>query len=446
MINLVGFLVAVALCAVSGVHADGTEKIRVACVGDSITFGFGIPDPNDNSYPAQLGKLLGKGWDVRNFGQTGLTLLKKGGAPYWNLSQYKAALAFNPDIVIIKLGTNDTKPDNWKHKDDYVTDYVDMIESFRKLPSRPKVFACYPVPVYPERWGIKDEIVREEVIPLIDKVSAKTGVKVIDLYKALSDRPDLFPDKVHPNAAGAEIIAKVVADEIRPKVPTISGYDYKLPSFEKGSRFLFQGDSITDMGRQRSQHQPGYKNHYLGHSHAFILAGRLGHSFPYAGFEFVNRGISGNKLGDLKKRWEADALDVKPDVLTILVGINNVITGKGLDTFESDYRELLNASRRANPNLRIVLIDPFVQKIGFPDHEVRWPIYRAEVDKMLVTVAKLAKEFDAVHIKMQGLFDEAAEAAPKGHWLWDGIHPSPQGYELIARHWLKAVSERWPNE
>ena len=78
MMNILWFFVAVALCAVSGVLADGTEKIRVACVGDSITFGFGIPDPNDNSYPAQLGKLLGKGWDVHNFGQTGLTLLKKG--------------------------------------------------------------------------------------------------------------------------------------------------------------------------------------------------------------------------------------------------------------------------------------------------------------------------------------------------------------------------------
>jgi len=149
MMNILWFFVAVALCAVSGVLAGGTEKIRVACVGDSITFGLGIPEPNDNSYPAQLGELLGKGWDVRNFGQSGLTLLKKGGVPYGNYSQYKAALAFNPDIVIIKLGTNDTKPDNWKHKGDYITDYVDMIESFRKLPSRPKVFACYPVPVFP---------------------------------------------------------------------------------------------------------------------------------------------------------------------------------------------------------------------------------------------------------------------------------------------------------
>lgn len=188
---------------------------RLACVGDSITFGAAIKDRAKNCYPAQLGRMLGEGWDVRNFGVNGATLLKKGDKPYWKQRAFGQAHAFEPEIVIIKLGTNDSKPQNWKHKDDYVADYVDLIESFRKLKSKPRVFICYPVPAYPGRWGITDKVMKEEVMPRLDEVAKKSGCKVIDLYSALSDKKEMFPDLVHPNAKGATLIAEAVSSAIK---------------------------------------------------------------------------------------------------------------------------------------------------------------------------------------------------------------------------------------
>jgi len=188
---------------------------KVACVGDSITYGAGIEERAENSYPVQLGRILGDRWEVRNFGVNAATLLKKGDKPYWSLPDYSAALAFNPDVVIIKLGTNDSKPQNWKYKDEYVSDYVELIRSFQELESSPNVWICYPVPAYPGRWGITDTVMKDEVIPLIDEVSRQTRAEIINLYAALSDKAELFPDSVHPNAAGAKIMAEVIAEKIK---------------------------------------------------------------------------------------------------------------------------------------------------------------------------------------------------------------------------------------
>ncbi len=188
---------------------------RIACVGDSITFGAAIKDRVKNCYPAQLGRMLGEKFEVRNFGVNGATLLKKGDKPYWKLKAYANARDFQPEIVVIKLGTNDSKPRNWKHKEEYFADYMELIESFRKLGSKPVVWLCYPVPAYPGRWGITDKVMKEEVMPRLDEVAKKSGCKVIDLYSALSDKKEMFPDLVHPNAKGATLIAEAVSSAIK---------------------------------------------------------------------------------------------------------------------------------------------------------------------------------------------------------------------------------------
>jgi len=193
---------------------DPSTPIKVACIGDSITYGAGIIDRGNNSYPTQLGRLLGENYIVMNYGVNAATLLKQGNKPYWNLNQFKAAQDFQPNIVVIKLGTNDTKPDNWKHKDQYKPDYLAMIKTFKDLDSKPTVYICYPAPVFPERWGISDKTVREEVIPLLDQIAKAGDVTIIDLYNPLKDKPDLVPDKVHPNAEGATIIAQTVKQAI----------------------------------------------------------------------------------------------------------------------------------------------------------------------------------------------------------------------------------------
>ena len=112
--------------------------------------------------------------------------------------------------------------------------------------------------------------------------------------------------------------------------------------------------------------------------------------------------------------------------------------------FEADYRYILDASRTANPNLRLVLMDPFVLPTGRLNNPDAYRLRRGLTDKLGEVVAQLAKEYDAVHIKTQDIFDAAAAETSPEHWIWDGIHPLPQGHELIARHWLEAVSARWP--
>lgn len=206
-------LMVISICGL----ASAADPIKVACVGDSITIGFGLKDRTKESYPAQLGGLLGERYLVGNFGHSGRTVLKKDPKTYWKSKQFKRALSFQPDIVVIKLGTNDSKPESWVRKADYVADYVALIERFKSLPSHPTIFICYPVPAYPGQWGQIDAVIKNEVIPRINEVSKIANVEVIDLYSALSNQPTLFPDGVHPNAEGARVLAENVAPVIQKK-------------------------------------------------------------------------------------------------------------------------------------------------------------------------------------------------------------------------------------
>ncbi len=188
---------------------------RIACVGDSITFGATIKDRAENCYPAVLGRMLGKEYTVRNFGVNGATLLKQGNLPYWKLKAFKDATAFGPNIVILKLGTNDTKPQNWnKAGTEYEADLRAMILHFQKQPSKPAIYLCLPVPVYQDRWGINEKTVAKGVIPVIKKIAKEKKLPVINLHKALSGHPEMFPDKIHPDAAGAKLMAETVRDAL----------------------------------------------------------------------------------------------------------------------------------------------------------------------------------------------------------------------------------------
>lgn len=230
------------------------------------------------------------------------------------------------------------------------------------------------------------------------------------------------------------------ASEPRDNLSRVDGYNYRLPAFKKGSRLLFQGDSITDMKWGRNQKD---RNHYLGHSYVYLIAARLGVDMPQMQLDFYNRGISGHKVSDLRKRWQKDAIAMKPELLSILIGTNDVGSGVQADAFESDYRHILDASFKANPALRLVLMDPFILRSGRLKEEKAWSPRRTATDKLRVVVAQLAKDYNAVHIKTQDIFDVAAKAATPEQWIWDGIHPLPQGHELIARNWLEEVSARW---
>lgn len=194
--------------------ADGTP-LRLACVGDSITQGAGAG--KGMAYPTQLQALLGEGWVVGNFGVSGRTLLRMGDYPYWNEEAYKMALASKPDAVIIMLGTNDTKPQNWEHKAEFQGDYRDLVKSFLDLPSKPRVFICRPVPVPGKgNYGINDTALQEQM-PVYAKLAEELKVDVIDMYAALDGKPELLPDSVHPNDEGAGEMAKAAAKALTEK-------------------------------------------------------------------------------------------------------------------------------------------------------------------------------------------------------------------------------------
>jgi lysophospholipase L1-like esterase len=194
--------------------ADGTP-LRLACVGDSITQGVGAG--NDMAYPTQLKALLGEGWEVGNFGVSGRTLLRNGNLPYWKAAAYTKALDFKPDVVIIMLGTNDTKPQNWKHKAEFEGDYRDLVKSFLDLPTKPCVFICRPVPVLGNgNFGINDSALQEQM-PVYAKLAEELKVDVIDMFAALDGKPEMLPDRVHPNAAGAGEMAKAAAKALTGK-------------------------------------------------------------------------------------------------------------------------------------------------------------------------------------------------------------------------------------
>lgn len=194
--------------------AFSQSPIKVAFVGNSITQGPGRDNPD--SYPLQVAALLGDSYEVKNFGVSGRTLLKKGDYPYWNEPQFQQVKDFQPDVVVIKLGTNDSKPQNWAHKADFVKDYLDLIAEFRAhMPKDGKVYVVMPVPVTRVNFGINPEVMNNEQRLMLMEIIQKSGAELIDLYTPLMDKPELLPDGVHPNNEGLRIMAAVAARRIR---------------------------------------------------------------------------------------------------------------------------------------------------------------------------------------------------------------------------------------
>lgn len=224
-------LIAVAIILCNQFTYSIPVKKKVACVGNSITYGAGLASPATQSYPPQMQILLGSGYQVLNFGVSSRTMLKNGDYPFWNDVQYTNALAFNPDYVIIKLGTNDSKTFQWpKLKNEYPLDYKDMIKSFQSLPSHPQVIMCMLVPGQNEGWQIWDSVMRDEVNPVIKQIALDEGLPLIDLYTVFENgSPNwILPDGVHPTEAGSAVIAEQVKNMITLVRPTISFDGNKL--------------------------------------------------------------------------------------------------------------------------------------------------------------------------------------------------------------------------
>jgi lysophospholipase L1-like esterase len=217
--------------------------------------------------------------------------------------------------------------------------------------------------------------------------------------------------------------------------------DHYLPDDSAGKTFLFQGDSITDGGRSFDKDW----NHVYGQGYAYLVTARVNFDYPGRDYLFFNRGISGNTINDLTARWQKDTLDIKPDVLSILIGINDVhrVIMQGdkatAEDFGDAYDRLLTQTITALPNVKLILLEPFILPVGMvsknPD------LWATEVQKRQTVVKALALKFNAIYIPLQDVFNKALQKAKADHWIWDGVHPMPAGHELIAREWMKAVKK-----
>lgn len=206
--------------------------IRVACIGNSITDGHGIEMRTAYGYPAMLQKKLGEDYWVKNFGVSSRTLLNKGDFPYMKEVAWKDALAFKPDVVVIKLGTNDSKPQNWQYGSEFRQDLEQMITTLcpslatpakkgKKAKAavaevKPRIILCTPVPAFKPSWEISDSVITNAIIPIQQEVAKKYGLQVIDLHTLFAGAEDLLlDDGIHPNGKGADRMADIIAEQIK---------------------------------------------------------------------------------------------------------------------------------------------------------------------------------------------------------------------------------------
>lgn len=208
---------------------------------------------------------------------------------------------------------------------------------------------------------------------------------------------------------------------------------------KENCKILFQGDSITDGNRGRDEDL----NHILGHGYVFMIAGKLGLEYPKKRLSFHNKGISGNRVVDLYARWQEDTLNIKPDVLSILVGINdilweyNVSAGVSTEKYKMTYSLLLEETQQKLPDIKIVLVEPFALGVG--GMKKYWDSAKHEIVLRQDTVRQLSKKYNTIFVPLQEEFNKACQFAEPEYWLWDGVHPTPAAHKLIAREWLKAV-------
>lgn len=420
-------------------YTTSRAQLKVACVGNSITENSALAA--DQKYPAILQQLLGSGYKVRNYGVSARTMLKKGDYPYWKEQKYKDALSWNPDIVVIKMGTNDAKPGNWKHKDEFVNDYVEFVRSFAALPSKPKIYVCYPIPTFPNNYlPVDDRLMVEEVLPRVKEVARKTNATLIDLHTPLLGKADYVYDTVHPNVKGTTVMARVIAKAIAPK------RNFPKPAGDKVD-VVFIGNSITIAN-------------YLKHTPPDFTAkdlDSLGYDVQYA-----NCAVSGFTTLDFLPGTDAFKKVItetnkiykneEPLIFSIKLGTNDSAvkgtTGAPVspETYEKNMQTIINELHRTYPKAKFVLQMPLWYSPNTHNSAVylqegldRLKSYRPVIKRLAKNNASFVtvgdqKGFDVFRKNYINYL--RPESGNSGTFY---LHPNQEGAKILGGLWAQSI-------
>lgn len=360
-----------------------SSPVRVACVGEC-----------DGTCPGELQAMLGTGFEVRSCSS-------------------EEAKAWLPDIVAVLPGTDITDAAEFERH------YLALIDGFRGLASKPSIYLCTPPPAQ----GELDSAIVTEIIPAVGKLSSRRWLEIPDIHS-------------HPDDIAGEIYRQL----------------YRNGETTPGKRVLFIGDSITDGDWAKADGKPCISrneydgNHYLGHGYVADVAIHYLDKYPQRHYKFCNRGISGNKLEDLQARWETDVLAARPDVVSILIGVNDsrIIkdTGYVFDyaAWEARYRDIIERTLAVNPDTRFVLCTPFIEPVFYGGVNALLPMRLECVRKLGEIVRRLAGDYDAVLVPfdtcMDSLFQKDRDNDVR-RWTWDGVHPTYAAHARMAKLWRK---------
>lgn len=247
-----------------------------------------------------------------------------------------------------------------------------------------------------------------------------------------NSRRDFIKKAALGTVASVSIPAIVSATAAEPKGKKIT--------LEKNDVVLFQGDSITDWGRKRDEPNPNTFAAFGG-GYAYVAAAGLLSQYPEKNLQVYNKGISGNKVYQLAERWDADCLNLKPNVLSILIGVNDywhTLNGSyngTIEKYRTDYKALLDRTKQALPHVKLIIGEPFAVKDVKAVTDKWYPAF----DEYRAAAKEIAAQYNAIFIPYQSIFDKALQLAPGNYWTLDGVHPSPAGAGLMAKAWLETV-------
>ncbi len=414
---------------------------RVACIGDSITFGSGLPDKKHASWPAILDEMIIG--EAKNFGVSGATLLHKGNKPIWEQKVFQAALDYKPTIAFVLLGTNDSKLQNWKHKASFEADLTEMVQRLRMLESNPRVLLCLPPPAWTQGKRIDGKRIRAEIIPAIRRVAQRERCELVDLHTPMQSHKGWFPDGVHPNAFGAEFIAHRAYEALVQSKEPINFATVPAPAVEfRGKSAGWGGGTWWDQYQKIEAliaENPDLELVFLGDSITQGLTGskdRLSHAGGkrlfdryYGRYKAAGFGISGDRIEHLLYRAiRSKHENLNPKVLVLMIGVNNL--GLRQNTGEEIViatRLLVTVLQGQLPKTQILLLGCLPSKSD-PDH---WR--RQQIDILHAGIQDLGKRDGVTYLDLRRTFLLPNGNLDPKRMRGDQVHLNAGGFEAWAQ-------------